>query len=316
MFNLLKKIKERILKLPLFIKLQTVSFPGLQSVPVLDVAQKFKNSLMSSRITMRAAAVSFDFFMALFPTIIFLFTLTAYLPIDNFDELLLDAMRDVLPPYTFLAIEQTIMDVISIQRDGLLSFGFLFALFYATNGITSLIESFNALSFTNETRPGWKIRLLALMLTMIIVGLLVIAITMMIFTNIALDYLIRESIISDGISSTLIQIGKWLFFYLLIFFTICFLYYVGPASGEKPSFFSPGAFVVSVLIMLLLLGFGFFVNNFSTWNTVYGSVGALIAVLVLINANALIILAGHEFNAVVFHLKRQRSASLVNESKI
>lgn len=316
MLNLLKNIKERIRKHPWFVKLQTVSFPGLEQVPVLEVARNFKTSLSSSRITMRAAAVSFDFFMALFPTIIFLFTLTAYLPIDNFDELLLDAMRDVLPPYTFLAIEQTIMDVISIQRGGLLSFGFLFALFYATNGITSLIESFNALSFANETRPGWKIRLLALMLTMIIVGLLVIAITLMIFTNIALDYLIQEGVISDGINRSLIQFGKWIVLYLLIFFSICFLYFVGPARDVKPSFFSPGALVVSVLIMLLLFGFGFFVNNFSTWNTVYGSVGALIAVLVLINANALIILAGHEFNAVVFHLKRQRSASLVNESKI
>lgn len=315
MLNLLRNIKERIRLHPLFQKLQTVSFPGLQKVPVLEVARNFKTSLSSSRITMRAAAVSFDFFMALFPTIIFLFTLTAYLPIDNFDELLLDAMRDVLPPYTFLAIEQTILDIISIQRGGLLSFGFLFALFYATNGITSLIQSFNALSFAKETRPGWKIRLLALMLTLIIVILLVIAISLMIFTNIALDYLIRENIISDGINSTLIQIGKWLVLYLLILFSICFLYFVGPAGGVKPSFFSPGALVVSVLIMLLLFGFGFFVNNFSTWNTVYGSVGALIAVLVLINANALIILAGHEFNAVVFHLKRQRSASLVNESK-
>ncbi len=289
----------------LYRKLEQLTLPGLQGIPVFTVIAQFRNSLSSSRITMRAAAVSFSFFMALFPTVIFLFTLTAYLPIPHFDVLLLEALEDVLPTYTYLAIESTLRDIISIQRGGLLSFGFLLALFYATNGTTSLIQSFNALSFADENRSIWRVQLLSLMLTFLLVILLVAAIAAVLVATFLLDYFIDHGWISAAVNRGLISFGKWAVVYFVILLSTAMLYYFGPVKAIRPNFFSPGALVVSVLLLLLLPAFGYFVNNFSTWNTVYGSVGALIAVLVLINVAALLILAGHEYNAVVTHLKRQ-----------
>lgn len=302
---MLKKLWQNIRNHPLYRRLEKLTVPGLQGIPVFTVIDQFSKSLSSSRITMRAAAVSFSFFMALFPTVIFLFTLTAYLPIPKFDVLLLEALKDVLPNYTYLAIESTLKDIISIQRGGLLSFGFLLALFYATNGTTSLIQSFNALSFADENRPIWRVQLLSLMLTLLLVVLLVAAIVAVLMATFMLDWLIDRGLISAEINRSLITLGKWLVVYLVILFSTASLYYFGPIRLIRPSFFSPGALVVSVLLILLLPAFGYFVNNFATWNTVYGSVGALIAVLVLINIAALLILAGHEYNAVVTHLKRQ-----------
>ncbi len=297
----------------LYRKLEKLTLPGLQGIPVFTVIAQFRNSLSSSRITMRAAAVSFSFFMALFPTVIFLFTLTAYLPIPNFDVLLLEALEDVLPTYTYLAIENTLRDIISIQRGGLLSFGFLLALFYATNGTTSLIQSFNALSFADENRSIWRVQLLSLILTFLLVILLVAAIAAVLVATFLLDYFIDRGWINAEINRGLISVGKWTVVYLVILFSTAMLYYFGPVKAIRPNFFSPGALVVSVLLLLLLPAFGYFVNNFSTWNTVYGSVGALIAVLVLINVAALLILAGHEYNAVVTHLKRQHRENALKQ---
>jgi membrane protein len=221
---------------------------------------------------------------------------------------LLETIHDVLPDYTYKTIESTITDIISIQRGGLLSVGFIIALFYATNGTTSLIKSFNALSFVQDSRPGWMIRLNALMLTLIFVILLVSAIVLIIFTHYMLGYLIQKGFISNDINLTLVSVGERLTLLFMILFSICALYFFGPSPSIRPRFFSPGALVATLLIVLLIEGFGVFINRFSTFNTVYGSVGALIAVLVLININALIILAGHEFNAVVNQLKNQKSS--------
>lgn len=289
---------------PLYRFLDRIQLPGMQGISPVLVIENFIRSLLSSRIGMRAGAVSFSFFMALFPTVIFLFTLTAYLPIANFDALFLEALKDILPNYTYLAIESTLLDILHIQRGGLLSFGFILALFYATNGVLSMIQSFNALSFATETRKIWELRLLSLMLTVILVVLLVAAIATMIMTTFALDWMIREQWINAEINRGAVWLGKWTMLYAVILMALSFLYFFGPTPAVRPRFFSPGALVTSLLLIILLKGFAYFVNNFSTWNTVYGSVGALIAVLVLINIVALLILAGHEFNAVVSHLKR------------
>jgi membrane protein len=303
---LLKRILDRFLSFGPVKLLLALRLPGLHGIPLSEVLGSLIRSLLSSRISMRAAAVSFDFFMALFPSVIFLFTLTAYLPIANFDKLLLETIRDVLPDYTYKTIESTITDIISIQRGGLLSVGFIIALFYATNGTTSLIKSFNALSFVQDSRPGWLIRLNALLLTLIFVVLLVSAIILIIFTHYMLEYLIHQGIISNDINLTLVSVGERVTLLLMILFSICALYFFGPSPSIRPHFFSPGAIMATLLIVLLIEGFGIFINRFATFNTVYGSVGALIAVLLLINLNALIILAGHEFNAVVNQLKNQK----------
>lgn len=307
-----KAVKRWLGNQPAYLRLrqrsQKSSFPGFGDLPAYDVIKAFVSSLSSSRISMRAAAVSFNFFLAIFPSVIFLFTLTAYIPIDNFDTMLLSALREVLPEISYLAVKNTITDIISIQRGGLLSVGFLIAVFYATNGVTSLIRSFNAIALVKETRSLWKIRLTALALTFTVTILLITAIALMVFTNLGLNYLINKQLISDNFNILLIWVGKWLTFYALLYFTIAFLYYFGPSLAARPRFFSIGAFLVSILMLFLLIGFAFFVGYFGTFNAVYGSVGALIAVMVLINLNSLLILAGHEFNAVIYHLHKQKGA--------
>jgi len=285
--------------------LDRLSFPGFPEVSLLEVARQFRTSLTSSRISMRAAAVSFNFFMAIFPSIIFLFTLIAYLPIDDFQFKLLSALQSVLPETSYLAVRNTILDIISQQRGGLLSAGVLIAMFYSTNGVKSIIDSFNASSITEDKRPVWKVLLVSLSLTLILIVLLVLAISLMLFTNLALDWLIQKNLITYGFSYVLIVLGKWLFFYALLFFTVAFLYYLGPPHENRVQFFSIGAIATSLCMLILIVGFGFFVSRFGTYNTIYGSVGALIVVLVLVNLISHLLLAGYEFNVGVKHLSKQ-----------
>jgi membrane protein len=160
---------------------------------------------------------------------------------------------------------------------------------------------------------------MSFVLTIILAVLLVSSILLMIFTHVGMNYLIKKHIISFGINVVAILIGKWMTFYALVFFSVSFLYYLGPSKKSRPRFFSPGALIVSALIIILLIGFSFFVSNFSTYNTVYGSVGALIALMVLINLIAQLLLAGYEFNVGVYHLsiqRKEKSTLLKNPEQI
>jgi len=303
---MLDKLLRFFLKQPLIVRflnfLKSISFPGFPNISLFEAVHQFKKSVMDSQISMRAAAVSFNLFMAIFPSVIFLFTLTAYLPIDNFDTRLLAALQDVLPPASYNAVKNTILDIISQQRGSLLSFGAIFALFYATNGIESIISSFNTSAYAVETRPKWMVHLVSLGLTLILLILLVLAISLMLVSNFTLQFLIEKRIITYGINYVLINLFKWMIFYGLLLFSVAFLYYMGPPRLSRVRFFSVGALVTSFFILILIVGFSFFVSNFGTYNTIYGSVGALIAVLVLINLNALFLLAGYEFNLGLKHL--------------
>ncbi|MCB0820932.1 MAG: YihY/virulence factor BrkB family protein [Bacteroidetes bacterium] len=307
---MLNRLRKFLLSLPiikqLIALLERIRFPGFPEASLMDVFRRFRDSLSSSRISMRAAAVSFNFFMAIFPSVIFMFTLTAYLPIEDFDVRLLDALQQVLPPASYMAVKNTILDIISQQRGGLLSLGVLVALFYSINGVKSVIDSFNSSSIVRDTRPVFKIYLVSLALTLFIIILLVLAIALMIFTNLALDFLIDKGIITYGINYALIVAGKWIIFYSLILFSVAFLYYLGPPRHTRMRFLSLGALATSFLMLLLIVGFGFFVKNFGTYNTVYGSVGALIALLALINLSSMLLLAGYEFNLSVKGLAARR----------
>lgn len=283
--------------------LHKTTFPGLDGVSLYLVGTQFYKGLTRSNLSQRADSITYNFIMAVFPAIIFLFTLSAYLPIPNFEEILLSAIQEVLPPFTFLAVKNTIIDIISRQRGGLLSLGFILAIFYANNGITSAISAFNSTIHYKDSRPDWKIRLIALLLTFVLSLLLIVSAVLMISVNIGLNYLFNNSILISRGEFFLIWLGKWLVFYALIFFSVAFLYYFGPAITTRERFFSAGAFVTSLLFMLLILGFGYFVGNFGTYNTVYGSVGTLIAIMVLINLSCYLLVAGYEFNASVYHLR-------------
>jgi len=304
---MLKKILHYIRSFPplrlLILLAHKTTFPGLPGVSLSRVATEFYKGLTKTNLSQRADAITYNFIMAFFPAIIFLFTLSAYLPIPNFEETLLSAIEEVLPPFSFLAVKNTIIDIVSLQRGGLLSLGFVLAMFYANNALTSVISAFNSTIHFKDQRPDWKIRLVALMLTVVLSLLLIVSAGLMISVNIGLNYLFNNLIIISQFELFLIWFVKWIVFYALIFFSVAFLYYFGPAITTRGRFFSAGASVTSFLFMLLIIGFGYFVSNFGTYNTVYGSVGTLIAILVLINLSSYVLLAGYEFNASVYHLR-------------
>ncbi len=272
---------------------------GFDNVPIFYVVKFFQKAIFGGTINRRAASVSFSFFLAIFPGIIFLFTLIPIIPIDVFQETLLIQLEEVLPSGVKEIALETIVDLISTPREGLLSFNFVLALFFATNGIFSLTEEFNNTSLFNEKRNYFKQRGIAMILFIILTVLLLTAIALVLFSGAVVDYALINEIIQPGIGIYLIYAADWLTIFLLYYFAISFLYYLGPAKRKSWQFFSPGSSLATILLIITSVAFSYYVNNLNQYNKIYGSIGAILIVMLWININSFVLIIGFELNASV-----------------
>jgi membrane protein len=277
--------------------------PGFDGVPFYDVFLFFIKGMQKGAITQRAASLSFNFFLALFPAIIFLFTLMPYLPIHNFQITLFEILQSFLPSNAFETVESTISDIITNKRSGLLSFGFIMTLYFATNGVNAIIEAFNKTYHTVESRSWIRQRLISIVLVLILSLLLIISITLITAGSFILNYLVHHGILKGQFTIYLLFASRWIVLMAMLFFGVSFLYYFAPAKKRTFRFISAGSTLATVLTLITILGFKYYVANFSKYNALYGSIGTLIIVLMWIYFNAIILLIGFELNASISNAK-------------
>ena len=285
---------ERILE-----KAKKITFPGFDEMPLYDVMVFFWRSIVDGSLTTRASAISFSFFMALFPAIIFLFTLIPYIPIDNFQVELFLLIKDVVPETAFLAIEETVQDILTQQRGDLLSIGFFMALIFATNGLASMMSAFDASLHTFERRTWWGQHLIALVLLGILSFLITIAIGLITFGQHFINYLVANGFLRDNFTIYTLIIGKWLVILFLFFMANSFLYYLAPAKKTKWRFISAGGTLSTILSVITFIVFSYYINRFGQYNKLYGSIGTLLVIMLLMYFLSLILLIGFELNASI-----------------
>lgn len=304
---MLKKLQHKFLNwLPVvtFLNLtKRIILPGFDGIPLYNAAEFFIRGLQKGSLQTRASALSFDFFLAIFPAIIFIFTLIAYIPVEGFQDQLLIILSDLMPKDAYKAASSTLEDIIKQQRSGLLSVGFIVALYFSTNAVHAMMDAFNKTYHTVETRPPLIQRLYSIMITIILSVLTLTAILLIIFGQKTINFFEQRGFIKEAFTFYLLTGGQWIVIIALIFFAISVLYYFGPSRKTRYRFFSVGSTVATILIITASLGFSFFIDNFSQYNKLYGSIGALIIILLWIQFNAMILLIGFELNASIHNAK-------------
>ncbi len=281
---------------------KTMRLPRYSQLTWYDIGYFFLVETQKSAISTRASAVAFTFFLALFPAIIFFFSLIPFLPIDNLHQQVLNDMHSLLPENAYQAAVETINDLVKNQHNGLLSFGFLVTLYLSTNGINALIDAFNQAIHVVETRSFIKQRIVSLYLLGALSLLVLTASLLIIFSEIAINYAIAHGLLlSDGIVIVLLTLGKWLIVFLLLFTAISLLYYFGPVNSANYKLISPGALLATVLSITASLLFNYYVNNFGTYNKVYGSIGTIMVIMLWLQFNCLIMLIGFDLNAKIYN---------------
>ena len=286
-------------------KIKPLGFAGLS---IYDVTTFFLKGLTEGAITTRASSLAFNFFLAFFPSIIVFFTLIPYIPIDGLQETLMEVLSAILPPLTNEITFNTLDDIINNPRGGLLSIGFILALYFSANGMSSLIEAFNSSYHVNEYRSLLRQKALSLTLTFFLALLLIITIGLIIFGKVAVNYLTDIDIISK-FSADLILYGKWFILLAMFFSGIAILFHFGPVTTKKWKFFTAGSILSTLGIVITSIGFNYYINNFAQYNKVYGSIGTLMIILIWMYFNSIILLTGFELNASISNAKKNKEFS-------
>ncbi|MER0440576.1 YihY/virulence factor BrkB family protein [Emticicia sp. W12TSBA100-4] len=279
------------------------------TVSLYHVLKILWKKIITFDIDQRAASVSYSFLLAVFPGVIFLFTLIPFVPIDNLDVLIMNFLRDAMPQGIYENTSNTIQDIVSRRRSDVLSFGFFFTVFAATNGMMALMRAFNMALQVREKRSYLKARFIALFLTLLLIVVLISAILVLIVGTIIIDFLFSRGLLNENFNFYLLQIVRYGGIFLIFYLGICAIYYFAPAVHKRLKFFNFGALISSVLGILVTNLFSFYLANFNSYNKLYGSIGTLIALMVWIYLVALILILGFEINISV------RDALLVHGAK-
>jgi membrane protein len=281
-----------------------VYLPGFYGFSLFEAGRAFVTQLRQTSIMERAAAISFNMVMAIPPTLIFLFTLLPYIPISNqFIQELYSVIRDVVPGReNNIVIIRFLDDFLKTPRDGLLSFGLFLALFFSSSAMMGILRSFDNDYEGFEKRNGLKKRRTALELTLISFILFFIFLFLLVAQGVVLHWI---GIRSQALRVLIVNV-RWLFILLLIFYTISFIYRHGPSITKKWPFVTPGSVFATSLMLVATFLFSYWVENFSNYNKLYGSISTIFILMSLIYVNALVILMGFELNVAIAALRRRK----------
>jgi membrane protein len=267
-------------------------------VPIYDILYFIIQETQRDGISTRANSVAFSFFLAIFPTIIFAFTLIPLLPYSEYYvDTVNQAIQSALPASASSYLTGVINDIASIKRGGLLSIGVLLSVFFASSGMLTLMIGFDKSYDTFKKRSYLRKRVVALALTLLLVVLLIVSIVLIIIGQSALDYVLNLMGIdlADGWLAGLRLLSST----AIVYTGITVIYKYGPSLMRRTKFFNAGAIVATAGSILTSVGFSYFVNNFGRYNELYGSIGALIVILLWLQFNATILLIGFELNAAI-----------------
>lgn len=240
--------------------------------------------------------------MAIFPFLLFILNLIPYVPIENFQADFLLFIDNLLPPQTNDFFGSIFEDIAKNRRGGLLSTVFVLSIFLMTNGINAIFGGFEISYHVKTTRNIIKQYFIALGVAVIMALLLLLAAVIFISFDVYIVSLLEQQGISRD--AWFITYGKILLFLFITYIAIAILYYFGTAEGKENSFFSPGALLTTILFVLTTYLFGIYIEHFSQYNQLYGSIGGLLIFMLYIWLNSNILLLGFELNASLNSLKR------------
>ncbi|CAI8221843.1 MAG: Uncharacterised protein [Flavobacteriaceae bacterium] len=286
--------------------LDAIKLPGFKGFSLYDLLEIYVIGIIKGTLTSRAGSISFSFFMALFPFLLFVLNLIPFIPIDDFDIILLEFIELLLPVDIQSFFSDIFEDIKNKPRGGLLSSVFILSIFLTANGVSSIFTNFEDSYHVNEVRTLFKQYLYATGVAVLLAMTLLITVLSFILVEI---YVLQN--LPELIQGTInwIRTAQLFFFVIMTYVSVALLYYFGTIEGRKARFFSAGALMTTLLFITTTYLFGLYIDNFATYNQLYGSIGALLLFLLYIWLNSNILLLGFELNATLTRLKNSPTES-------
>ncbi|WOD42635.1 YihY/virulence factor BrkB family protein [Hwangdonia lutea] len=289
-----------------------IKLPGLEGLSFYNLLELYITGIVRGALTTRASAIAFSFFTAIFPFLLFVLIVIPYIPIDGFRLEFLAFLESFLPPNTSDFFFHNIFENIDkTQRGGLLSSVFVLSIALMANGVNAVFSGFENSYHEQLTRNVFRQYIYALGIALILAFLLIITIVVLGYFQI---YVVQELFDTlkgrgyevDSQAFLWTSIVKYVFFIIMVYLATATLYYFGTKEGKESKFFSVGALFTTFLIIVTSYLFGIYIENFSQYNKLYGSIGALLILLLYLWLNSNILLLGYELNASLNKLRKQQ----------
>jgi membrane protein len=276
-----------------------VKLPGFQGVSLWEIIFFFLYSIRKGLIGMRAAAVSFHFFLAMIPFGLVLVVLTSYTPGLSLEADIAPVISALIPDQLFNRFMDGLDQYHHSTVNSWISIGFVLALYFTSNGFTVLIRAFNSSRIDFKKRNWWSIRLVSFSFVLIFLAGIIAVFYSIILVRMGLVLWSNNSdFIYDHFDTIYVGIDL-IFLGVLLYFGIALMYYLGPQNRKQFKFFSPGATLATVLIMIISVFYELYVAYYANYNDLYGSLGTVLMLLLWIYLISYSLIIGFELNASI-----------------
>ncbi|HAP40258.1 MAG TPA: YihY/virulence factor BrkB family protein, partial [Nitrospira sp.] len=246
----------------------------------------------------RAAQLAYYFLLALFPALLFLTALIGLFPVKETLPELMQYLQTVLPADALSLLERYLDNVVQGTGGDILSLGLLGALWASSSGVTAIMDALNVVYGAKETRPYWKVRLIASLLTIGLAGFIILSITLILYGARIGEWI--ANIVGLGWLFLLSwNILQWPVAILLMLFALAVIYYTCPNIEHDWRWVTPGSVCAVSLWLALSLGFKAYVEHFGNYNAAYGSIAGVIVLMLWLYLTGMVMLLGGEINAQI-----------------
>lgn len=247
-----------------------------------------------------AAALGFYLTLAIFPAIILMMTVIPYLPIDRVDEAIMDLLGQALPEDAYGMVTEVVAEVTHNRRGGLLSLSVVATLWAASTGMYAIMQQLNITYNVTEGRNFLRARGIALLLSVLFCLLVLGAFSLIVLGGTIEDWIGTQFGTSD-LLLTFFAIFRWVVIILALLLGFAMIYRYAPNLEQKFAFISPGSVTGTTLLIIASLGFAIYTSNFADYDATYGSIGAVVILMLWLYIAGLVILIGSEINLLFNH---------------
>lgn len=285
-------------------KSKTMTLPGLMKVPLYDVMRFFWQSLSKGVVFQRAAAITYRVFVAVIPMIIALFSAIAFFG-EDFQNTIISLLESIVPPYVWPAVEGMITDVVMRQNGTLSSFMLIIGIYFTIVCINGILVAMTSSYYTEEKRNIFNQIVLSAGLMFLTFIIIVVVAAFFILASLAVRYVHTNFVNNPSLYSFVVHFLKWVLVYAAVYFLISIFYYLAPVKRGDYKFFSAGSSTCTILLVVLLWFLNIYFSNFDNYNLIYGSLGAIFAILLWINWSAAIFLICYDLNVSIAKAKSE-----------
>ncbi|HAT67894.1 YihY/virulence factor BrkB family protein [Aureisphaera sp. CAU 1614] len=301
------EVEEKLNKIPIVrnvVKLlQLIKLPGFGGFSLYDLLETYTLGIIKGTFSSRASSIAYSFFMAIFPFLLFILNVIPYIRIENFQARFLIFIQELLPPQTQDFFYPVIEDIALNPRSSLLSVTFFLTMFLTANGVNAIFSAFEYSFYVTINRGFFRQYFISFLVSIFLAVIILITVGAILYGEYFINFLTADEYIQNEIFwINVLQFGL---FALMLYIVVATLYHFGVKEGRETSFFSIGALVTTLLFVLTTYFFGVYINNFSQYNELYGSIGALLIMMVYIWINSNLLLLGFELNISLQRLKEK-----------